>query len=332
MKIAVVGASGHTGRFVLEELARRGLTPVAVVRDASRLRADVETRIASIDDAPSLDRGLAGAHAVINCAGPFLDTAAPVIEAALRAGIHYLDVTAEQTSAQNSLTRYDAEARERGVAIVPAAGFYGALADLLATAALGDWTSGEIRTAVGLDRWWPTEGTRRTGARNTYARLALRDGRLQAIDTPESAAWVFSQPLGTQPVTELPFSETILMARHLPVREIRHFINEAPLLDLRDATTPPPTATDERGRSSQRFIMDVVATNGARARSVVAEGTDIYAITAPIVVEAAERILRDCLRRGGAFAPGELFEAVPFLESLTAHGVQISARDYVEQG
>ena len=46
----------------------------------------------------SLDRSLAVAAAVINCAGPFLETADAVSAAALRARIHYLDVTAEQLS------------------------------------------------------------------------------------------------------------------------------------------------------------------------------------------------------------------------------------------
>jgi short subunit dehydrogenase-like uncharacterized protein len=53
--VAVYGATGHTGRFVVAELARRGLVPVAVGRDKAKLAvagfsADVETRVAPIDD------------------------------------------------------------------------------------------------------------------------------------------------------------------------------------------------------------------------------------------------------------------------------------------
>jgi short subunit dehydrogenase-like uncharacterized protein len=47
---------------------------------------------------------------VVNCAGPFLDTALPVVEAALRAKIPYLDVAAEQAAAQSIRAR-DADAR-----------------------------------------------------------------------------------------------------------------------------------------------------------------------------------------------------------------------------
>src|SRR5262245_21115344 len=94
--VAVFGAAGHTGRFVVSELRRRGLTPILSGRDAAKLNAvaeahpGLEARVASIDNPTSLDRAISGAAAVINCAGPFMDTAAPLIEAAIRGRIHYL--------------------------------------------------------------------------------------------------------------------------------------------------------------------------------------------------------------------------------------------------
>jgi hypothetical protein len=66
----------------------------------------VESRIASVGVPASLDRAIAGAAAVINCAGPFGDTAPPLIEAALRAGIHYLDVTGEALVAMSTFDTY----------------------------------------------------------------------------------------------------------------------------------------------------------------------------------------------------------------------------------
>nr|WP_239542420.1 NAD(P)H-binding protein [Micromonospora terminaliae] len=91
--VAVFGAYGHTGRFVVRELRERGSVPLLVGRDPVRLEAltashpGLEHRVASAGDPASLDRALRGADAVVNCAGPFASTAAPVIEAALRAGI-----------------------------------------------------------------------------------------------------------------------------------------------------------------------------------------------------------------------------------------------------
>src|SRR5262245_49629153 len=123
--VAIYGAYGHTGRFVIAEAARRGFVPIAIGRDAARLaalgaEAGVETRTAAIDDDASLDRAIAGAAAIINCAGPFLDTADALAAAALRAGVHYLDVTAEQPSAQATFDRYGAAARAAGIVMIPA--------------------------------------------------------------------------------------------------------------------------------------------------------------------------------------------------------------------
>jgi len=59
------------------------------------------------------------------CAGPFLDTAAPVVDAESRGGCSYVDVTAEQASARSTFETYDEAARAAGVTVIPAARFYG---------------------------------------------------------------------------------------------------------------------------------------------------------------------------------------------------------------
>ncbi len=328
MNVAVYGASGHTGRFVVGELLRRGHTPIAIGRDESKAAAAsaahgsaLETRIAPLDAAAALDRARTGADAVIHCAGPVLDTAQPLIEAALRSRVPYFDVTAEQGSAASTFARFDAPARERGIVVVPAAGFYGGLGDLLATHAMGDWTQADrIDIAIALNSWWPTLGTRRTGERNTLPRLTLCEGNLIEMQPSAPASWNFPEPFGTQDVIELPFTETILIARHLRVREMHNYMNQAPLRDLRDPATPEPIAIDEHGRSNQRFVMDVTVRNAEQERRVTVQGGDIYAITAPIVVSAVERVCLGRHRRAGAFALGQLLDASEFLQALAGAG------------
>ena len=63
-----------------------------------------------------------------------MDTAAPLVEAALRNRIHYLDVTAEQATAMRTFETYDEPARAAGISVLPAMAFYGGLADLLTSA------------------------------------------------------------------------------------------------------------------------------------------------------------------------------------------------------
>ena len=322
--VAVFGSSGHTGRFVVTELLRRGFTPIAIGRNPGRLAAaafhkgGIETRIASVEDQVSLDRVLAGVAAVINCAGPFLDTAEPLVAAALRSRVHYLDVTAEQSSALATFERFAAPAHEAGVIVVPAMGFYGGFGDLLATAAMEDWPwADEIRIGIALDSWWPTQGTRLTGERNRARRLIIADGRLEPLANPApTASWNFPKPFGVQDVVELPFSETVLIARHLRVSNLHTYLNLIPLRDIRDTSTPPPTPADEAGRSAQTFLVEVIVCKGTTVRCAVARGRDIYAFTAPLVVEAAQRILDGLVRERGVLAPGAIFDAPNFLRAL----------------
>jgi len=322
-RVVVYGAYGHTGRFVTAELVRRGLVPVLSGRDAGKLAAlgaqypDLEQRTAAIDDADALRAALDGAAAVINTAGPFLDTAGPVAAAAVRAGVHYLDVSAEQAAAA-ALRDLDGDARAAGVAVVPAMAFYGGLADLLATAALdGATTADEITVAIALDRWWPTEGTRITGRRNTAPRLVVTDGRLVPLEDPApTGTWTFPEPFGRQDVVGLPFSEIITIAAHLQVTTVRSVFAGAALRELRDPNTPAPEAVDDTGRSAQRFVVDVLVRTGDDERRITASGQDIYAVTAPILVEALTRILDGRAGATGVLAPGALLDAVDVLHAL----------------
>jgi hypothetical protein len=196
--------------------------------------------------------------------------------------------------------------------------FYGGLADLLVTAALdGESRADEVDVAIGLDRWWPTAGTRATGERNTATRLVIRGGVIAPLEDPApTGTWSFPAPLADQPVVRLPFSEVITIHRHLEVGELRSHLNTAPLDDLHDSRTPPPAVTDEQGRSAQQFVVDVVVRRGEDTRRLGVAGRDIYAVTAPVVVEGAVRLLDGRHRGPGAAAPGEAFEAADVLAAL----------------
>lgn len=210
--VTVFGAYGHTGRFVVSELRERGWTPILSGRDPAKLAAlgadgpRAEMRPAAPDDPASLDAALDGAAAVINCAGPFATTAAPVIEAALRARIPYLDVAAEIEANADTFEQFSDRAREAGIVVVPAMAFYGGLGDLLATAAMRDWpTADEISIAYGLDSWRPTPGTRVAGQvsrqRRDGRRVVFANGRFEyRTDGAPALEWTFPPPLGAQPV------------------------------------------------------------------------------------------------------------------------------------
>lgn len=331
LSIAVFGAYGHTGRFVVARLRERGWRPRLCGRDPARLAQaaaawpESETCAARADDPASLDAALAGCAAVLNCAGPFSDTAAPLIEAALRARIAYLDTAAEQQPVLAAFERFDAAARAAGIAVVPAMAFYGGLGDLLATAAMGDWDRADaVEIAVALDAWHPTAGTRITGERNTAKRLVLENGALiEAPSPPPTRDWTFGAAFGTQPVAAVPMSEIALLSRHLRTRDAVAYLDQGSLRDVRDPATPAPVAADASGRSAQVFAIEARVRRGGEIRALGASGRDIYAATAPLLVEAMERVLDGRCRGAGVRAAGDAFDAADFLAALAPEPLRL---------
>ncbi|WP_121750905.1 saccharopine dehydrogenase NADP-binding domain-containing protein [Streptomyces sp. E2N166] len=329
--VVVFGAYGHTGRFVVAELRERGFRPVLSGRDVGRLKelayeTGLDARPASVDDPASLDRALAGAAAVINCAGPFAVTAAPVIEAALRAGLPYLDVAAEIEANADTFAHFADRARDAGAVIVPAMAFFGGLGDLLASAAMGDWTvADEAHIAYALSEWHPTAGTRTAGAvsrqRRDGRRVRYTGGRLEYTnDAARTEDWPFPDPVGRRPVlAEFTMADVVTIPSHLTIPEVRTYMTVEAARDIAAPDTPAPAAVDERGRSAQTFLVDVLVRSGDTERRAVARGQDIYAVTAPLVVEALGRVLDGRAAAVGVVSAGEAFDAADFLRALSPH-------------
>ncbi|AVI00024.1 saccharopine dehydrogenase [Streptomyces sp. WAC00288] len=325
------GAYGHTGKFVVAELAARGFVPVPSGRNPQALGklADehgLEPRVASVDDPASLDRALAGTVAVINCAGPFAATTGPVIEAALRAKIPYLDVAAELEANLDTFAHYRERAQDAGAVIVPAMAFFGGLGDLLATAAMGDWAAAdEAHIAYALSSWHPTAGTRLSGAvsreRRGDVRLRYRGGQWERrTDAAPTLRWTFPKPMGPREVIgEFTMADVVTVPQHLSIPDVTTYMTAEAVRDVAAPHTPVPTATDPNGRSDQTFLVDAVVRSGKAERRATASGQDIYAVTAPLAVEALERVLTGRTKTVGVASAGEIFDAPDFLHALAPH-------------
>ncbi len=123
----IYGANGFVGAAIAHMAVQRGERPILAGRNQTKVAAlaaelGLDYRVASLDDPAALDRALADVSAVLHCAGPYLYTYRPMVEACLRAGVHYLDITGEIPVYQ-ALAEYDAQARARGVMLLPGVGF-----------------------------------------------------------------------------------------------------------------------------------------------------------------------------------------------------------------
>jgi len=152
-RLLIYGATGYTGRMIAAELLNRGVRPILAGRDAVRLaataeRLGLEYRTADLGDPGRLEEICRDVAVVLHTAGPFSRTARPVVDACLRSASHYLDITAE-VEVIEALAGRDAEARARGIMVMPAVGFDVVPSDCLA-AHVARRLPGATRLAIAL--------------------------------------------------------------------------------------------------------------------------------------------------------------------------------------
>ena len=121
------GANGYTGRLAAREAVRRGSSPVLAGRNGDAVAALAQElgmpyQVFGLDDPQSVREALEGVKAVLHCAGPFSATSAPMVDACLATGTHYLDITGEISVFEAVHARHQ-EARRRDVVLLPGAGF-----------------------------------------------------------------------------------------------------------------------------------------------------------------------------------------------------------------
>jgi short subunit dehydrogenase-like uncharacterized protein len=123
-RLLVYGAYGYTGRLVVESAIDRGYDPIVAGRDAQKTRGvatanDLRARSFAVADA---DEHLGDVDAVLNCAGPFAETADAMVEACIDTGTHYLDITGELPVFER-IRRRGPDAAETDVTLLPGVGF-----------------------------------------------------------------------------------------------------------------------------------------------------------------------------------------------------------------
>ncbi len=126
-KFLLYGANGYTAQIMLSLCDKYKVTPILAGRNAKKIvplahEHEFEYRIFDLNDATATDAALEGVGAVLHCAGPFAHTARQMMEACLRKGVHYLDITGEISVFElaHSLSE---QAKSRGIVLLPGSGF-----------------------------------------------------------------------------------------------------------------------------------------------------------------------------------------------------------------
>jgi len=127
-QVLIYGAYGYTGAGISKLAADYGITPVLAGRNESKLKPLAESLgynyvVLSLENnQDNLITVLKQFEVVLHIAGPYTYTSKPMIDAAVAAGTHYLDLTGEIHVIQAQLER-DEEFKQAGIMVMPSVGY-----------------------------------------------------------------------------------------------------------------------------------------------------------------------------------------------------------------
>ncbi len=318
MSFLIYGAYGYTGELIARDAVARGWEPLLAGRDAAKLRAlatelELPYRAVTLNVEKPLDDVLEEVPLVVHCAGPFTHTAQPMVDACLRTGTHYLDITGElDVFAQ--IAERDAEAQEAGVMLLPGVGFDVVPTDCLAAHLHERLPEAEqLELAIMAVGSGVSQGTATTAIEHIADGGAVRRGgeimkvppawKKREVDFGRGAKEVVTIPWGDLVTaywsTEIPnitvYARLPSTARRLMAASqvLGGVLKSRPVQDtlkwaVRQGEPGPDATTREQGASI--VWGEVTARDGTTAQSRL-YGPETYAFTTRTALASAEAVL-----------------------------------------
>lgn len=311
--IALLGATGYTGKLVAAELAKRRLPHRLGGRSPEKLAAlpsDAERFVVDAGEPARVDAFLEGANALITTVGPFARLGMPVVEAAARNQVPYVDSTGEQPFIAEVYERF----ADASVPIVPGCGFDFIPGDLVAEVAIAALGGAPSEVAVHTSAMTiPSRGTARTSVE--MAESMATEAAVRRVPFPGRVRTAIEFPFGDVPLGRHARGAHVITTMVLPAaaapvaRRLPALLSRlAPLVER--LPEGPPEGLRRRARF--QIVAEAIGPGGRAA--VFCEGKDIYGLTARFLVEAAER-----LTGKGGMAPAEALDAERFLQAVSYH-------------
>jgi lysine 6-dehydrogenase len=225
LKVVVLGCGFH-GRGIAYQLAGSSGSVCVVDRDGERAeavgsKAGVSWRVADVTDRDGLRDVLSGAGMVVNAVGPYHRTALGVVEAAIEAGVHYVDMNDDHEVAEALLLdpSWDERARRAGVTVLLDCGVVPGLSGLLVRHAADQLDRTErvaIRFAWNYNRDYPA-AIQHFLRINSGRGPQLVDGRQVRMGPFEGREEVeFQEPVGRTGVCFTGIPDPVAIARFVP--------------------------------------------------------------------------------------------------------------------
>ncbi|MGL5927581.1 MAG: saccharopine dehydrogenase family protein [Dermatophilaceae bacterium] len=300
--LLVYGATGYTGRVVVRALVDGGLQPVLAGRRREAVGAVADPLGLDVRAGAVTDLDLAGVTVVLNCAGPFSATAAPLARRCVDAGAHYLDLAGE-VEEHRALAGLDAAARRAGVLVLPGVGYGIVPSDCLAAHVarrVGEPRSVRValKTVGGVSRG--TAGVvlgslRRPGVQRSGGNLVPRSAgtaRMQVdFGDGDGPTTVVTNPWRADLVASVPGASDYetFMAFPAPVRALMR-IPHGGLLRWVAGRLPEGPSDDALARGRSAVWASATGVDGSTATAVV-RGPDAYPLSGATALACARRVL-----------------------------------------
>ena len=311
--LMIYGATGYTGRMAAARAKEAGLTLVVAGRDQASLQAlaatlGVEYRLFALDVPADVERELQDITVLLNCAGPFVHTAGPLVAACLRTHTHYLDIAAELDSYQLA-AHYDREAVDAGVMLMPGSGGSVAMLGSLAARALEQVAApSSLRIALHVSGAM-SRGSAVSANQHLAARCLMRKGDLLTPRAPDELR-DFDFGKGVVSCFPVTLPDLITIAHQTGIGDIETYVHVSGNAFAEsgiDALPDGPTA-QERVDNRYQAAVEVMDADGAVTHAVL-DTVNGYSFTPLAAIEAARRVLEGDVRPGfqtpvGVFGSG----------------------------
>ncbi|BCS28605.1 saccharopine dehydrogenase family protein [Aspergillus puulaauensis] len=295
--LIIYGATGYTGRLASENAKGLNLDFSIAGRTNQKLRMlasslDVPYSVFDVNSPGPIDSALRDASVLLNCAGPFMRTAKPLMEACIRNNVHYLDISAELESYQQVYS-LDEDAKNAQVMLLPGCGGSVAMLGCLAAHAVE-----AIQSPITIDIALHVAGTMSRGSAISAAEnitgecLQVVNSTFAPKDAGETREFNFDD--GTGYVTPFPVTLPDLLTLQLSANapNIRTYVHASgasfPTGDLQSLRLGPTEA--EREASPYSAAVTVTSEDDI-PRTAVLHTVNGYTFTAMASVQAARRVL-----------------------------------------
>ncbi|TKK27674.1 hypothetical protein PspCFBP13528_21525 [Pseudomonas sp. CFBP13528] len=306
--LLIYGATGYTGRMAAQRAKALDLDFIIAGRSQQRLatlaaQLDVPYRV--FDAGAVLETDLSGISVLLNFAGPFAQTAEPLMSACIKAGVDYLDITAE-INVYRLAERLGVQAAANKVMLLPGVGW-----DVVPTDSLAVQVVRRVENPLAMSIALQVPGSMSRGSAMSVSEiigaglLARVDGELVAA--PDAMPRDFDFGQGPVLCVPLSFGDLVTGWHSTGIANIAMYVHIAgdafPEGDL--SQLPDGPTAEQRDTHRARAVVEVIGADGTTATSVI-ETVNGYSYTPLAAVEAARRVLNG-ERRTGFATPTAVF-------------------------